>query len=203
MRNPTGTTAPLFLAGHSAIDFLNTAFGPDGAPMEAIADGRAFLGWIVGADLLKQDVANRLAERLGSRAIDSAAAEARKLRERTRIWLERWRAAPQRNYSTEINALNKVLARGKWRREVIADAEGLSLVEQLDVEGAGMLLALVAWQIALLVTHEDPSLIKQCAGPDCTLWFLDRTKARHRRFCSAAVCGNRAKVAAFRERQRQ
>jgi predicted RNA-binding Zn ribbon-like protein len=33
-------------------------------------------------------------------------------------------------------------------------------------------------------------------------WFLDQTKAYKRRFCSAAVCVNRAKVAAFRERQR-
>jgi predicted RNA-binding Zn ribbon-like protein len=197
------STSPLFLGGHPAIDFLNTEFGPDGAPTEVIADGGAFLGWMVGAGLLKQDAANRLAERLGRKAIDSAAAEARKLRERTRSWLERWRAAPQRNYAPEINALNKVLTLGKWRHEVIAHTEGLNIVEQLDVPRADALLALVARQIALLVTHEDPSLIKQCAGPDCTLWFLDRTKARHRRFCSAAVCGNRAKVAAFRERQRQ
>jgi predicted RNA-binding Zn ribbon-like protein len=52
------------------------------------------------------------------------------------------------------------------------------------------------------VARENASLVKQCAGPGCTLWFLDRTKAHARRFCSAAACGNRAKVAAFRERQR-
>ena len=46
----------------------------------------------------------------------------------------------------------------------------------------------------------DPALLKACAGADCTLWFLDRTKAHRRMFCSATACGNRAKVAAFRRR---
>jgi predicted RNA-binding Zn ribbon-like protein len=57
-------------------------------------------------------------------------------------------------------------------------------------------------QIASLVATEPPALVKRCAGPGCILWFVDRTKAHRRVFCSATVCGNRAKVAAFRERQR-
>jgi predicted RNA-binding Zn ribbon-like protein len=64
------------------------------------------------------------------------------------------------------------------------------------------LLALIAGQIALLIVHEDSQLVRRCAGASCTLRFLDRTKAHRRVFCSAAACGNRAKVAAFRNRQR-
>ena len=45
-------TAPLFVAGHPALDFLNTAFAPDGQHMEAIGSGPAFLDWLVGAELL-------------------------------------------------------------------------------------------------------------------------------------------------------
>ena len=65
------------------------------------------------------------------------------------------------------------------------------------------ILALIASHVATLITHESPDLLKTCTGPDCTLWFIDRTKAHRRMFCSAAGCGNRAKVAAFRERQRE
>jgi predicted RNA-binding Zn ribbon-like protein len=54
-----------------------------------------------------------------------------------------------------------------------------------------------------LITQEDASLLKSCSGSGCTLWFLDRTKAHRRLFCSATACGNRAKVAAFRQRQRE
>jgi predicted RNA-binding Zn ribbon-like protein len=46
-------------------------------------------------------------------------------------------------------------------------------------------------------------VLKWGAGAGCTLWFVDRTKAHRRIFCSATTCGNRAKVAAFRQRQRE
>jgi len=33
------------------------------------------------------------------------------------------------------------------------------------------------------------------------MWFYDRTKSHRRRWCSMALCGNRAKARAHRERQ--
>ena len=80
---------------------------------------------------------------------------------------------------------------------------GLRLAERPSIDDPDALLTLVAMQIALLLTQEDPALVKSCAGEKCSLWFVDRTKAHRRMFCSAAGCGNRAKVAAFRERQRR
>jgi predicted RNA-binding Zn ribbon-like protein len=81
---------------------------------------------------------------------------------------------------------------------------GLGQVPQVWVRalGADALLALIGEQIANLITQEDAALIRECGGSACTLWFLDRTKAHRRLYCSASTCGNRAKVAAFRERQR-
>jgi predicted RNA-binding Zn ribbon-like protein len=86
---------------------------------------------------------------------------------------------------------------------VIAAKRRLALLERSRFEDASALLAPIAVEIARLVTQEDPALLKACAGADCTLWFLDRTKAHRRMFCSASSCGNRAKVAAFRLRQRE
>jgi predicted RNA-binding Zn ribbon-like protein len=198
----TATASPLYLGGHPAVDFLNTAFAPDGVQRETIPDGQALLDWMVGAGLIEEGAASRLMHRLGGKALDSTAAQARRMRERTRDWLERWRAAPRRNYGEEVAALNAHLARGTWRREVVMSDQGLTVVEQLTLNSADALLALLAWHVARLLTREQPSLLKECAGTGCTLWFLDRTKAHRRRFCSSAACGNRAKVAAFRERQR-
>jgi predicted RNA-binding Zn ribbon-like protein len=48
--------------------------------------------------------------------------------------------------------------------------------------------------------HADFRLIRACEGSACTILFLDRTKAHARRWCSMAICGNRAKVAAYRAR---
>jgi predicted RNA-binding Zn ribbon-like protein len=190
----------LFLGDHPAIDFINTAFAPDGRQYEAIGDGRAFMAWLVGAGLLEPAVATRLSRRFGREALDAAAGEARKLREWTRAWLTRWRSAPRRDYSDDIAALNKLLAREARHRQVIAAGCGLSVVEYPRIDDAVALLSLVAGSIAALVSKEQAALVRSCAGAGCTLWFLDRSRAHRRAFCSASVCGNRAKVAAFRAR---
>jgi predicted RNA-binding Zn ribbon-like protein len=194
---------PLFIGSHPAADFLNTAFDPHGEHVEIIGDGKSLLEWLQAAAVLDADQSARLARKLGARGLDAAAAEVRKLRESTRAWLTRWRAEPGRSYSAELASLNKLLESLNVRREVTRTKEGLELVTRFEIESVDELLAVLASQIADLLTQEDPSLLKSCAGDGCTLWFLDRTKAHRRVFCSAAACGNRAKVAAFRERQRE
>lgn len=193
---------PLFIGSHPAIDFLNTYLTPGGEAVETIGDGKAYLDWLTEAKLLDEERASKLARRFGVKALDAAAAEARKVREWMRAWLAAWRENPRKDYSEEIAVLNKLLARQTSSREVVAAEEGLEVIEVPHVESADSLVALVAMQVAALITREEPTLVKACAGAACSLWFLDRTKAHRRLFCSAAGCGNRAKVAAFRERQR-
>ena len=197
------TAQPLFLGSHPAVDFLNTSFAPNGRQIETIPDGRALLHWMVGAGLLKEADATRLARRAGSTILDSAAQEARKVREWARRWLERWRSAPDDGYDEEIAALNKLLARAAWHDEVVVTDEGTRILAAVHGNDPDALVALIARQIAALITQEDASLLRSCSGSGCTLWFLDRTKAHRRVFCSATACGNRAKVAAFRQRQRE
>jgi predicted RNA-binding Zn ribbon-like protein len=194
--------APLLLGSHRAIDFLNTWRRPDGEIVETIGDGKAFGEWLVAVDLVAEEAIARLVRRAGSRAMDEAAAEARRFREWAREWLVRWRRAPAGRYSKEVEELNRILAREDRNRQVVAGREGLILSEVANFETPAALVSLPAADIAALITREDASLVRECAGEHCTLWFLDQTKAHNRRFCSAAVCGNRAKVAAFRERQR-
>jgi predicted RNA-binding Zn ribbon-like protein len=196
------TPQALFLGGHPAVDFLNTAYAPGGQHIETLGDGRALLDWMVRAKLLEESESATLQRRFTRKALDAAAQEAREVREWARAWLTAWRATPGRDYSDEIAVLNTLLTRDTRGREVIAAKRRLALLERSRFEDASALLAPIAVEIARLVTQEDPSLLKACAGADCTLWFLDRTKAHRRMFCSAAACGNRAKVAAFRIRQR-
>ena len=199
----TSSSQPaLLLAGHAAIDFLNSAYTP-GLAIETIGDGRALLDWMVAAQLLDETESVALARRFGRKALDAVAEEARAVREWARTWLAAWRENPARDYGDEIAVLNKLLARETRARELVATKRKLQLLERSRFADADALLALIAAAIARLVTQEDPALVRSCAGPDCTLWFLDRTKAHRRMFCSATACGNRAKVAAFRRRQRE
>jgi predicted RNA-binding Zn ribbon-like protein len=57
--------------------------------------------------------------------------------------------------------------------------------------------------LAKLIWDEDFAQIKACEGRRCTLLFADHTRGRARRWCSMAICGNRAKVAAHRKRPKR
>lgn len=193
---------PLFLGGHPAIDFLNTALSPQGTLIELLPDGAALLNWLVSANLLDAGTASKLKRNNSGKSLDAVATEAREIREWARRWLSRWRSADAASYGAELRRLNGLLSRASREQTVAPEGDGLQLKERFLIEAPDNLLAVLAEQIALLITREDPSLLKQCAGSECTLTFLDRTKAHKRMFCSAQTCGNRAKVTAFRERQR-
>lgn len=49
----------------------------------------------------------------------------------------------------------------------------------------------------------DPHALRQCEGETCAIFFIDRSRAGDRRWCSMSACGNRAKVAEFRRRKGQ
>ena len=193
----------LFIGSHLAADFLNTAFEPNGEHVEIIGDGKALLAWLQTAGVMDAEQSSRFARKFGAKGLDTAAADVRKLREWARTWLLRWRGAPGRDYAVEVERLNESLESLDVRHEVMRTKEGLERVTRFEIESVDQLLGVLASAIGDLVTEEDPSLLKSCAGDGCTLWFLDRTKAHRRMFCSAAGCGNRAKVAAFRERQKE
>ena len=193
---------PLFVGSHPAMDFLNTCPTPRGAPIELIGDGASYVAWLEAAQLLQYTTALQLRRRFAPAALDAAAAEARALREWARDWIARWRDAPGGRYRAELRRLNHLLARASCYPEIVVTKDGFQVTERYRIDSANELIAVVAAQIAALVATEQPALVKHCAGPGCTLWFVDRTKAHGRLFCSATACGNRAKVAAFRERQR-
>jgi predicted RNA-binding Zn ribbon-like protein len=71
--------------------------------------------------------------------------------------------------------------------------------EALGVRGAvGRILA-----IAFLAELDGSwSRFKECSSPTCRAVFWDRSKNRSGRWCTMKDCGNRAKVRAYRERER-
>jgi predicted RNA-binding Zn ribbon-like protein len=51
-----------------------------------------------------------------------------------------------------------------------------------------------------LMTSADLARVRECDGHDCGWLFLDTSKAGRRRWCSMAICGNRAKSERYRQR---
>ncbi|WP_406117337.1 CGNR zinc finger domain-containing protein [Streptomyces virginiae] len=52
----------------------------------------------------------------------------------------------------------------------------------------------------LRVMTQTSGRIRKCANPPCPLHFLDTSRKGQRRWCSMAVCGNRAKARRHRTR---
>lgn len=63
-------------------------------------------------------------------------------------------------------------------------------------------LAVLARDCIDLHGSPDRELLRWCADLDCTRTFIDRSRGTRRRWCGMKGCGDRAKAAAYRERQR-
>jgi predicted RNA-binding Zn ribbon-like protein len=200
---PTTVSAPE-VGDHLALDFLNSVAAPHGQWLEWIGDGPAFLLWLEGAGQLQPNDRKEALETFSERRLDDLALEARELREWFRTLLARVKQSGARVVSQkDIDKLNRSLAAATHSHLLQRDEERrLRLVwKQKSIEPR-MFLAPVAQAMAELLCEEDLNLVSHCEGVGCSIWFYDRTKSHHRRWCSQAICGNRARVNAFRQRNR-
>jgi predicted RNA-binding Zn ribbon-like protein len=53
-----------------------------------------------------------------------------------------------------------------------------------------------------LLGCQQAGRIRQCQGPPCAVLFVDTSRKGDRRWCSMSACGNKAKVAEHRKRER-
>jgi predicted RNA-binding Zn ribbon-like protein len=144
--------------------------------------------------------------------LDDVAAQARALREWFRGFVDQFRGKPlPATARKKLEPLNQLLARDEEfgqivacdRKQGAAAPSGLQWEVQRRWDSTEVLLIPVAKAMADLVCSEDFSDVKGCEGQGCTLFFLDKTRARARRWCSMAICGNRAKQAAHRKRAKR
>ena len=197
------TLEPFFLAGHPALDFLNSVASPQGTPVEFITGGQALLSWLRQAGLIDRKEASGLTARFPAATLDALALEARGLREWFREAVERHKARGTKAIRPrDLIKLNLWLAKGCSHVQLTEAASGVSVAQRRRWTKSASILVPLAEVMAELLAAGDFNLIRKCENPACTLWFYDRTKGHRRRWCSMAVCGNRAKVAAYRERAR-
>jgi predicted RNA-binding Zn ribbon-like protein len=210
---PEQRPAPFFIGDDRAMDFLNSVAAPAGREIEWLADGDDFVDWLEQADAVPADIAARFRKTAGARALDSVAGEARELREWFRGFVTEHAGKPLRARDLrELTALNALLARDQAFRQIATAGAGkrddgerhraLHWQAKRHWDNPKALLLPIAEAIGNLVCEKDFTLVRKCESPTCTLWFLDVSKAHARRWCSMAVCGNRAKAAAHRARAR-
>lgn len=183
---------PQFLAGDLALDFLNTRTRVGDKLLDLLQTDQDVLAWLEAAGFSAPSVATNQEPR-------SLLRDARELRENIRLLVEKRKAGRRGDPSM----LNKILSYAQTHpRLVWKDPRSLTIKRVRHQDRPECILAPVAEAAATLLATADFSLVKRCEGEGCVLWFFDQTKSHRRRWCSARICGNRHKVAAFRKRFR-
>lgn len=181
---------PPVAADHPALDLLNTIAHIDGNPVDSWTSDEDVVRWLVRAGWYDEDALSAVPARGLLKC-------ARALRDIVRSAV----GACKENGKFDPGPLNDFLAKAPSHPALICEDAGWRLERRRVVKAPEHLLAPVAESAAELLATGDFALIRKCEDDACTMWFYDRTKSHRRRWCSMALCGNRHKVAAFRQRK--
>ena len=194
-----------FIADSLGLDFLNSMATPVDAPIDWLDSGAGFVAWLAQADLVPASALKALTAEARPGELDKVADEARALREWFRGFVRKHMGRPLAPQTIrELGPLNALLARDERFSQIAVRRHSGGARLELETmrlwRSPESLLLPIAEALARCVCGEDFAHIKACEGERCTLVFSDHTKRRARRWCSMAMCGNRAKQAAHRHR---
>jgi predicted RNA-binding Zn ribbon-like protein len=192
-------------AGWLCLDFTNTVLGrPISEKVDLIHDYSGLLSWARQATILTPGEAAALTETAHRQPRAAAAALRQTLSLREALYgLFSARAAGLPPEDSDLHTINKAIGRA-MSRAGLNPAVGGGFAWGWPDAALGM--DRVAWWVARsaaeLLTSEDLTHVRECAGFDCGRLFMDGTKNRSRRWCDMARCGNRAKGRRHYERHR-
>jgi predicted RNA-binding Zn ribbon-like protein len=194
-----------FIADSPGLDFLNSIATPVDQPIDWLDSGAGLVAWLAQAELVPAPALNALTKQAKPGDLDKVAEQARSLREWFRGFVRRHMGRPLTPKAIrELSRLNTLLEVDEMFGRVAAhqDTHGdrLELQTTRRWRSPESLLLPLGEAMARCVCDEDFADIRACEGHRCTLIFADRTRRRGRRWCSMAMCGNRAKQAAHRHR---
>jgi predicted RNA-binding Zn ribbon-like protein len=205
---PEAATAT-FVGGRLTLDFVNLRL-PDSLERESQVGYSRFVEFLEVGGVIHAAAKSALLD-LWEAAPDDAMEflrSAESFREALRILFES-RVDGARIDPHWIAPINRILAHteGYDRLEPLLDAAtgqpDWRLALHARAQGLAWLLTAIARSAAELIAEGPRAPIRKCANPGCGLFFYDDSRTGRRRWCSMAVCGNRAKVAAHYRREKK
>jgi predicted RNA-binding Zn ribbon-like protein len=195
----------VFIADSLGLDFLNSIAAPVDTPVDWLDSGDGLLRWLAQAGLVPADVLDEMKAQAMPGDLDKVADQARALREWFRGFVRKHMGRPLSPKALlELEPLNRLLERdeafSRIARHRHVGGDRLELQAMRRWRSLESLLLPIGEALARFVCEEDFANVKACEGHSCTLVFADHTRSRARRWCSMAICGNRAKQAAHRNR---
>jgi len=196
-----------FQQGHLAslqdgLDFINTLESERGRVTDELVSAEAALEWLVRHDLLHREARDHLVKHF----VDAP-------RESTRLLtkMKRVRAAMREIVdatvegrgpaATDLKELNRAL-RTHYVYELVPSRDGVSLDHRHQGDPVDGALARLGESIARELIQGHPERLRICENEQCRYVFADTSRTGRRKWCDMSTCGNRAKVARHRARQK-
>ncbi|MGW0841358.1 CGNR zinc finger domain-containing protein [Streptomyces sp. NPDC002787] len=183
---------PRFDCGHLCLDFLATTH-----PEEQLDSAARLRTWITAARLVPDGTPlDHIAPHwlIGFRELRGHIAQL------VQAGPDR-RTPHSRPFDLSLARIND-LARAATPAPRAVRTEDGTLTRALDdAPDCAALLAVIARDTVELLT--DPvawASLRQCAGDNCPIVYVDTSRGRRRRWCSSEICGNRERVARHRRR---
>lgn len=175
----------VYVSGRQCLDFFGTLKHRDSSREELLTQPQSLSDWAVQADLVDtafdvadDDLAAAIALREAGYRTVVARLDGHGPRAGDVMLINQWAARPR--LTPRLHRSGSVSRDGS----------------------ASQLLATLAADLLDLLAGAEFANVKRCAHPECTRLYLDSSRAKNRHWCGMSTCGNRAKVQAFRARQR-
>ncbi|HEX6354167.1 CGNR zinc finger domain-containing protein [Actinophytocola sp.] len=181
--------------GRICLELIATVHGRfSELPEDDLADQAGLADWLTAKDLVT-----------ASPPRDADVADFQGLREAIFRLVSAAGGGPESALENAVALVNKH-ARGDIHLvQLIAQSDssgGVHLTAQTVPPTVSQVLTTVARDAVDLLTGPDAERLHQCQADTCGSFYLDSSRGRQRRWCSSASCGNRERVAAFRDRNR-
>ncbi|MFG2679016.1 CGNR zinc finger domain-containing protein [Streptomyces sp. NPDC048392] len=178
-----------FDTGRICLDLIATTH-----PVERLGSLAALRAWITGSGLVPPGTPLTHADTAWLTGF-------RELRGET-ARLVRTRPVPRTHpYELALARVNELALAAPPAPRAVPGEDG-ALVRRLTgpPQCAALLGALARDTVELLTDPVARASLRQCAGDNCPIVYVDTSRGRRRRWCSSEICGNRERVARHRRR---
>lgn len=193
--------------GHQAsletgLAFINTLELEKGSVVDHLDTATTALEWLIGHGLMHREAEISLVGRVeaepeyGERILVRIRRVRSAMRELVDASVER--RAPAKGCLDEVN---RVL-RTHYVTILVPSSDGVHMGHRHEGDPVDGALARLAESIARYLGEGKTDRLRICANDACQWAFFDTSRTARRKWCDMTTCGNRAKAARHRERQR-
>ena len=183
-------------------DFLNTSELEDGSQVERLTSLDEALDWFLERGVIHHEGAQHARDAAIARPANGVRALGR-IR-RVRDALREVSDAVVAHETPDLGAVEVVndALRSRQLIELVPAPGGVGVDHRHVGDPVDDALARLADPLVIELASGDPERIRVCANDTCRWVFYDSSRSARRRWCDMATCGNRAKAARHRARQR-